>query len=315
MSRRYAIGTATVVMLVVLRLNIGWHFFSEGINHYTDPHWTSEPVLRAATGPLAPLYRAYLPDFHAMGPWLHAVEPRKAASAVEGWIEEIQSDWDDRRAEFALHYGLDAAQQKQAIRTLRGYQSKVRSWARANKDALETHVHQWQRMETKRQAPDAADVPFRGQRLARMQAELSAEARNWRADLATLEDDYENALSGLLTDRQREGGTRWRSLEPIDLVDTVMTCVILAIGLLLLVGLLTRTACLAGAAFLLSVVMTQPFWVSESQPTFNQNIEMFALLMLATTHVGRWGGLDFFVHNLIFGHRGATKGKTDESES
>ena len=43
-------------------------------------------------------------------------------------------------------------------------------------------------------------------------------------------------------------------------------------------------ACVAGAAFLLSVVMMQPFWVSEAQPTFNQYVEMFALLTLATTH-------------------------------
>ncbi|MEX0978562.1 MAG: hypothetical protein WDZ48_06910, partial [Pirellulales bacterium] len=97
--------------------------------------------------------------------------------------------------------------------------------------------------------------------------------------------------------------------------DTVMTYVILAIGALLLLGLLTRTACIAGALFLLSVVSMQPFWVSEAIPTYNQLVEMFALLMLATTHVGRWGGLDFFVHHLVFGREPATKGTSDVSES
>lgn len=315
MSQRYAIGTVTVVMLVVLRLSIGWHFFSEGIKHYTDPHWTSEAVLRAAKGPLAPLYHAYLPNFHAMEPWLHADPPQSESSAVEGWIDEIQKDWDDRRERFALHYGLDSKRQKRAMNVSRDYQAKVRSWQRANKDALEAHVHQWQRMQRGRQTPDASDVPFRGQRLAAMKAALLAEASSWRAELTLLERDYENALTGLLTQEQRNSGPMPRPMIPIDLLDAVMTYAILGIGVLLLLGLFTRTACLAGAMFLLSVVMTQPFWVSESQPTFNQFVEMLALVTLATTHVGRWSGLDFFAHNLIFGRRPATKGKTDESES
>jgi len=79
------------------------------------------------------------------------------------------------------------------------------------------------------------------------------------------------------------------------------------------VGLFTRLACLAGAAFLLSVVLMQPFWVSDAMPTFNQYVEMFALLTLATTEVGRWGGLDFFLPRLISGK--SSKGKTDVSQS
>lgn len=315
MSRRYAIGTATVVMLVVLRLNIGWHFFSEGVTHYNDPYWTSEPVLRAATGPLAPLYRSYLPDFHGMSGWLHSTEPQSASTAIDGWIEEVQRDSDARREQFALEYGLDEEQQKRAVRAARDFQGKFRSWTRSNRDALEAHIHQHQRMESKRDEPEAADVPFQGQRLSQMEAELAAEARGWRSELAGLETNFENALARLLSADQSNGGPPAAPPSPIDVVDTMMTYVILVIGLLLLVGLFTRTACLAGAVFLLSVVMTQPFWVSESQPTFNQNVEMFALLMLATTHVGRWAGLDFFVHNLILGRQAATKGKIDEPES
>lgn len=315
MTRRYAIGTATVVMLVVLRLNIGWHFFSEGVKHYADPAWTSEPVLRDAKGPLAPWYHAYLPDFHGMEAWLHGGDSRQDTAAIDGWIEEIQEAWDNRRAQFALHYGLDDAQQKRALNVLRDYQARLRSWGSANRDALETHVHQWRRMQSIRQAPDAVDVPFRSRRLADMAAALAAETRAWRAELADLERDYDGALGGLLSADQRGLSPVGRAMTSIDLVDAVMTYAILGIGLLLLVGLLTRTACAAGALFLLSVVMMQPFWVSQTQPTFNQYVEMFALVTLATTHVGRWCGLDFFVHNLVLRRQEATKGKTDESES
>jgi uncharacterized membrane protein YphA (DoxX/SURF4 family) len=90
-----------------------------------------------------------------------------------------------------------------------------------------------------------------------------------------------------------------------------MASVILGVGVLLLLGLFTRLACLAGALFLASVVMMQPFWVSDTAPTFNQQVEMFALLTLATTPVGRWAGLDFFVHGLFSSWRSSKKGKSD----
>jgi uncharacterized membrane protein YphA (DoxX/SURF4 family) len=309
-SSRYAISTATVVLLVVLRLNIGWHFFSEGIKHYADPDWTSEPVLRAATGPLAPMYHAYLPDFHGMESWLHGEGPQKESSAVTGFLDEIQADGDDYRQQFALHYELTPAQQKRASQTLNDYQARVRSWGGANRDALANHVHQWRRAETAGQRPDAADVPYQKGRVNQARGELKAEAAAWKAELTSLERDYQNELAGLLSAEQRETSPLAPPATSIDLVDMVMTYVILAIGLLLLLGLFTRTACLAGAVFLLSVVMTQPFWVSESQPTFNQFVEMFALLMLGTTHVGRWAGLDFFVHNLIAGRENAPASDT-----
>jgi uncharacterized membrane protein YphA (DoxX/SURF4 family) len=75
----------------------------------------------------------------------------------------------------------------------------------------------------------------------------------------------------------------------------------------LIVGLFTRLACVLGAAFLVSVVLTQPFWVTEATPTFNQWVEMLALLTLATTHVGKWGGLDFFISALFGGCCGCKK--------
>jgi hypothetical protein len=67
--------------------------------------------------------------------------------------------------------------------------------------------------------------------------------------------------------------------------------------------------------FLMSVVSMQPFWVSEAIPTYNQLVEMFALVALATTHVGRWGGLDFFVHNWIFARSRCDERQTDAFDS
>ena len=107
MPSRYSIGTATVVMLVVLRLCIGWHFFSEGVKHYADPNWTSEGVLRSAKGPLAPLYHSYIDDFHGFERLLHNDDAQTPDHAIKAWLDEIQADWDEYRQRFAIHFDLD----------------------------------------------------------------------------------------------------------------------------------------------------------------------------------------------------------------
>jgi uncharacterized membrane protein YphA (DoxX/SURF4 family) len=77
------------------------------------------------------------------------------------------------------------------------------------------------------------------------------------------------------------------------------------VGVCLLLGLLTRTACIAGAYFLLMFYMAMPPLPglpenpkAEGHYLYvNKNIiEMMALLALATTTSGRWVGLDGLLH-------------------
>jgi hypothetical protein len=67
-------------------------------------------------------------------------------------------------------------------------------------------------------------------------------------------------------------------------------------------------------------VLAQPDWpglfpvphpaVGHSLFVNKEFVEMMALFALATTRVGRWGGLDFFIHYLfvrpLFGKREST---------
>jgi len=63
-SSRFSIGILTVVLLVALRVAIGGHFFSQGVNHYFDEKWSSEGFLRQAVGPWESFYKSKAPDFH-----------------------------------------------------------------------------------------------------------------------------------------------------------------------------------------------------------------------------------------------------------
>ena len=81
----------------------------------------------------------------------------------------------------------------------------------------------------------------------------------------------------------------------------------LSVGVLLLVGLCTRLACVGGAGFLLMFFLAMPPLPGLPEGPRNEGhylyinktiIEMLALLVLATTASGRWLGLDGLVQFL-----------------
>jgi uncharacterized membrane protein YphA (DoxX/SURF4 family) len=136
-----------------------------------------------------------------------------------------------------------------------------------------------------------------------LRAELLIEAnRPVRAALKLAQD-------ARLGKTQRQKGTvpepqdeRW-----VSWVNTITMWGLTAVGVCLLLGLFTRTACLGGAAFLLLFYLAMPPfpWLpinprAEGHYLFiNKNIiEMLALLALATTPSGRWLGLDGLIQLL-----------------
>ena len=116
-------------------------------------------------------------------------------------------------------------------------------------------------------------------------------------------------LADELTPEQEKQGQIPQPITDLFTQDNVIMFSNVAIGVCLMLGLFTRFASLAGALFLLSVVLAQPDWPGLYPPpppsagrtliVNKEFIEMLALFLLATTHVGRWGGLDFFIHHLI----------------
>lgn len=93
----------------------------------------------------------------------------------------------------------------------------------------------------------------------------------------------------------------------LDWSDSIVKYGLVIVGACLLGGFLTRTACLAGAGFLLMFFLAMPpfpGWPENPRAEghylyINKNIiEMFALLALATTRSGRWAGLDGFLQFL-----------------
>ncbi|MCI0377213.1 MAG: DoxX family protein [Gemmataceae bacterium] len=107
----------------------------------------------------------------------------------------------------------------------------------------------------------------------------------------------------------------WKS---IDWSDAAVKWGLTVVGGLLIAGLFTRLACVAGAAYLLMFFLAMPPLPGWPEPPrveghylyINKNIiEMLALLTLATTRSGRWLGVDGLLQ-LLWPSNWRSKGKS-----
>ena len=138
---------------------------------------------------------------------------------------------------------------------------------------------------------------------------LRGEVNGWLSELEGMGDDYALALWNILDDDQKAAGDLPKPWTMSDFMDFAVTWGLTAIGFCMIVGFCNRLACLGGAVFLLNVLLTQPPWPTIYPPAppvvghaliVDKNfVEMVAMVMLATTAVGRWGGLDYFLHHWL----------------
>jgi uncharacterized membrane protein YphA (DoxX/SURF4 family) len=238
--------------------------------------------------------------------------------------------WDAIRQEFvdAHNPGKDADDKaKDEFKALEAaadelYAQHVKSAEQYLTDALpeiKTHFDALDRFEAEQAPGKAQNAAFQKQRRWDKMQELRAEAKVWLTELDNREHVYRRALQALVAPNRavdkdpkdefqpaRWNPFRWTRIEQISFA---VTYGLTAIGLCLILGLCTRLAALGGAAFMLFVVLTQPAWpglfphdpaVAGHALLINKDfIEMLSLLVVASTTVGRWGGLDYFLHHLV----------------
>jgi uncharacterized membrane protein YphA (DoxX/SURF4 family) len=311
-------GIGTRYFLVLLRLAIGWHFLVEGLDKLNSPSWTSEAYLREATGPLAPLFRDLAGD-ELMARLTIGPDGELPKPLADGWAGYFDA--------FTTHYAVEGEQLKRARTILEQNESKARTWLTSETKLISKPVPQGppvvvpmtipQRIEYLRVKEAEADNieanyrsnfgrgAFPGLRQARAEAkQIRAELR---VDLDRRTADFKKALEDVLESSQKASGPVpvpirypwvWTRLE---WADHLVKYGLLAVGGCLLGGLLTRTACVGGAGFLLLFFLAMPplpGWPENPRAEghylfINKNIiEMLALLALATTRSGRWAGLD-----------------------
>lgn len=101
------VSVVAVVLIVVLRLSIGWQFLYEGLWKYdtlnSPAPWSAEGYLKAAQGPFRDRYRGMTGDPDDLN-WLDH--------------DQMTQRWTNWRTRFTSHYQLDADQQKELAKLL-----------------------------------------------------------------------------------------------------------------------------------------------------------------------------------------------------
>lgn len=129
----------------------------------------------------------------------------------------------------------------------------------------------------------------------------SQELTKWKYEVDEIWDSFETQINDIaIEEQQRESGAlplhrpHQQTNSKLSWINRIIPWFDTIVGVLLMIGLFTRSASLAAALFLLSVCLTQPFWVPGTDATWPQGIEMFACLVLFAFCAGRFGGLDYF---------------------
>lgn len=309
---------------MALRLSLGWHFLYEGvwkIKHSDE--FSAEPFLTGAKGPLSPLFFAMVYDIDGrqrlvVEEYTEDGETKKRVKADgldERWTElkdrflkyyeprgkaddETKAEYEKLQTEAEC---LCKARVEEATLYLNGEGDDVAAYL-AKLDAFQNDHERSQR------------APFQQEQRWKKMLELRAEAGGWVKGLEHRENAYKTALLDLLNEKQQARGVAFGGWNPfrwnrIQLINFAVTYGLSAIGLCLMAGFFTRLAALGGAAFMFFVVLTTWSWPGVYPPDpgpvghimliGKDFVEMVALLVVASTAVGRWGGLDYFVHYLI----------------
>jgi len=261
--------------------------------------------------------------------WERAYAERRKAAAAKGepapvefnietasaaWAEQIAGDWRQAVERFKSLEGISEAQARAADAAVEKRLQQLRDYLVAEESAIAEWQHELWRLGQWESKPEARDVPFEQARIAEKRGETAAATGPWVGQVRELESGLRADLRGLLTDEQVEAGSLVDQVDAAtadpqeqDLrrLNLTVTWLVTGIGVCLLLGLFTRVASVAGMAFLISVMATQPPWVDGAITTvfYYQLVEVAALAVLLVSGAGRWAGLDYFLRAMTCGCR------------
>jgi uncharacterized membrane protein YphA (DoxX/SURF4 family) len=151
MQRAKQFGFLTMLLLVALRLAIGWHFFFEGVHKLdsfvkgettTSKPFTSAGYFREAPGPLAWEMRQQLgdPDDDALSrltlaPSSSSEDSDHGKPPYDRIPPGLKKDWDDYLNKFVKSYSLDDRQQGEAKAKLEQAEANLVNWLTLKVDA------------------------------------------------------------------------------------------------------------------------------------------------------------------------------------
>jgi len=289
-----------VAALAFLRIVLGLHFFLEGLSHLRDPAWSSAGFRKAAVGPLGDWYRAALPQTGDWSGTLGATEGaaagRSVGEAAQAWRESVVASWQALLERRLKVVPLEAAGREAAADRLAAAARDLEAYVGSIEDDLVDYRLEVARLAATKARPEAEQIPFERDRVVKKRNTLAGQAAGWMADAAAIGNRLVSEWDALLpSDAARRRAATAAEPPPLWKADRFVSWSLMTIGGCLILGIFVKFNAMGAAIFLASVLATQPFWVAGAQPTYNQWVELAALLAIAALPAGGWSGLDYFL--------------------
>jgi len=316
----------TGISLILLRLIIGWHFLFEGLHKihslYSPRPFSSEIYFRESSGPLGKFMKGFLQD-----------PDRDLLAKLDE--KSITNDWNTTVKDFSTSYQLTPVQMKSANEVLDKNLIKTLEWFKEGKKEIEIPSPDGKSTGTlKINYTTPQWLAYYNSKLDELD-KIRSDDRSWylgkdldksriastRAEISKgrkeLSDEYDSEKSTLNSELQKVLTAEQKSIVLpkipkkagfIHWINLLTIFGITAIGAGLFLGLFTRIACLGGIGFLAMTYFTIPPFPWLPVPPLNEGnyvfvnknlVEMFAMIVLATTNSGRWFGLDALLANFL----------------
>lgn len=286
---RVSLSLWAVLALTALRVGLGLHFYLEGSSKLRDPKPFSAPFFSQAKGPFAWFFHSQIWDADGFA--------RLNKATVFAY-------WDSYRQQVVNHYGFDKKQTDQAKAAFEDFKKRYEYHLGSYKEEFDEYL-----LQVERRNKNSGDQVRQGlESLTAHDARITGDRMQLWAKLVPPIDqmfkDYEARLNNIasLEVRQSRGrleiGKVGRFPFDSEFMDWFMRYFDFTVGLLLILGLLTRPAALAAAGFLGTVCLAQFPGSYGAVPIYYQMVEMLALFALAAVGGKRLIGLDYVVTGL-----------------
>ncbi|MHB1561873.1 MAG: hypothetical protein ACYC61_30860, partial [Isosphaeraceae bacterium] len=324
--RRYYPGFFAALLIILLRIAIGWHFLTEGseklrsTEHNKTP-FSAEGYLRNASGPFGHYFRDALPD---------------ADGRATLDLSKLKASWRAEANRIAAHFHFTDEQKNVASKLVDEAERWADGWFAdpENTEKRNKYFHQFDELEKAEANP--ALMSFELERVWDARRDLDTDRRALVGPIHERGKELSDAIARKATREQvAAAGSPWisrirrtplhnptatvdeqaiesadasRPWTQLDWINFTTTFGLIAIGVCLILGFLTPLAALGGAAFLAMIYLSLPPWPGvPPNPRTEGNyfivsknlIELIACLVIATTPTGHWIGLDA----LFFGAR------------
>ena len=297
--------------IMMLRVAVGYHFFKEGASKIQSGNFTAEYFLKSAKGPLAPYFRQLLDDPNAQQKLCIKSEPVDDSDPAQPTSYRVDPEltfaiWLDYVDQAKQFYDFDEANTLAAEEIRESHEEELSYWLSNNETELIQHYSTAKRLNGFDRDGDqrekiAVQVASLREQVDKIRGDRNKKVGQWTGEVTAIWDSLENQINAIAD----VGPTKKmfpvhrpfkQKLSKLQVINRFIPWFDLIVGALLILGLFSRLASLAGAGFLASVIATQPPWIPGTTPTYYQAIELFALIVIFATCAGRIGGLDFFLH-------------------